>query len=504
MTADLSIAALLEAAEYLERREAEHGYASSMPITLAKNGLVSPYSKQHTALPAKHNNHHQFQYHNYTKSNNHKLHLNDSQNNLKQLNNTTKVAAAAAAATKTASKAMSNQHQHHLSSRVSVSSCSSCSNQSGLDLQGTSGSSSGGSCPTSHGYLDFSSNSNIDFNDLRECNNSSAITLNHHHHGGQNHLLLANHPDYHHILVQRSQLIDSDDLMSMSNVSVQQSGNKRPKKKSQGNRSTHNELEKNRRAHLRTCLERLKEVVPLESDSSRHTTLGLLTKAKGFIKTLEERDQKQQMQIAELLARQRYLRSRLEQGNAGGGNGGGGEPIQTMATSNKINNHRQHGKAQLSTSAIVVESQQPSSVMSCSSMTSSGSRPSTSSPALSFASSDPERSSSAGLMTTLTIPAQAKKLNKQQQQHAVTTSPTSAAASDDIGGAAKRCGELGAPVRAANGPNDDVVAGANTEGLRDEPAGQQAKHETKSEADEDQPMMIVDEGAAGDLNKQEV
>lgn len=39
-----------------------------------------------------------------------------------------------------------------------------------------------------------------------------------------------------------------------------------------------------RRAHLRNCLERLKEIVPLGSDASRHTTLGLLTKAKRFIK----------------------------------------------------------------------------------------------------------------------------------------------------------------------------------------------------------------------------
>lgn len=39
-----------------------------------------------------------------------------------------------------------------------------------------------------------------------------------------------------------------------------------------------------RRAHLRSCLERLKEIVPLGSDTNRHTTLGLLTKAKRFIK----------------------------------------------------------------------------------------------------------------------------------------------------------------------------------------------------------------------------
>ncbi|XP_023725838.1 max dimerization protein 1 [Cryptotermes secundus] len=60
---------------------------------------------------------------------------------------------------------------------------------------------------------------------------------------------------------------------------------KRPKtKKSQGSRTTHNELEKNRRAHLRNCLEKLKEMVPLGPEASRHTTLGLLTKAKRFIK----------------------------------------------------------------------------------------------------------------------------------------------------------------------------------------------------------------------------
>lgn len=63
-------------------------------------------------------------------------------------------------------------------------------------------------------------------------------------------------------------------------------------KKSQGNRSTHNELEKNRRAHLRHCLERLKDLVPLGVDSSRHTTLGLLTKARSFIKNLEDKERK--------------------------------------------------------------------------------------------------------------------------------------------------------------------------------------------------------------------
>ncbi|XP_021780599.1 max dimerization protein 1 isoform X3 [Papio anubis] len=39
-----------------------------------------------------------------------------------------------------------------------------------------------------------------------------------------------------------------------------------------------------RRAHLRLCLEKLKGLVPLGPESSRHTTLSLLTKAKLHIK----------------------------------------------------------------------------------------------------------------------------------------------------------------------------------------------------------------------------
>lgn len=83
-------------------------------------------------------------------------------------------------------------------------------------------------------------------------------------------------------------------------------------KKPQGNRSTHNELEKNRRAHLRHCLEKLKDIVPVGADSSRHTTLGLLNKAKLFIKTLEDRDRKVNVNRENLLREQRYLKRRLE------------------------------------------------------------------------------------------------------------------------------------------------------------------------------------------------
>lgn len=416
MTADLSIAALLQAAEYLERREAEHGYASTMPITLAANDLITPFNKQHNALANKFN-HHRYSpdedlhdtnnlHHSYHKSytnknnNNNNIHANklNLKNNSSHLNayelngigkrndngngrnQSPKTATAKARAAAIANN-QALQQSRHLSSRVSVSSCSSCSNQSGIELQSNNhmnGSGGSNGCPSS-GYQDLSSlssvstGSNVDY-DMKECNSSSAITFSqqqmlnsscsnnihhnqlqqlhqhdldpnsnsdhdhHHHHNQQqlqhNHLLLAtsNHSDYHHIL--SGQHLNGDTIMigNINNINnMHGTGNRRPKKKSQGNRSTHNELEKNRRAHLRTCLEKLKEVVPLESDSSRHTTLGLLTKAKGFIKTLEERDQKQQMQIAELLDRQRFLRSQLEQNSRCG----------TVAENSTILKHQQ-------------------------------------------------------------------------------------------------------------------------------------------------------------------
>ncbi|XP_028651679.1 LOW QUALITY PROTEIN: max-interacting protein 1 [Erpetoichthys calabaricus] len=78
------------------------------------------------------------------------------------------------------------------------------------------------------------------------------------------------------------------------------------------NRSTHNELEKNRRAHLRLCLERLKALIPLGPDCNRHTTLGLLNKAKAHIKKLEETDRRSQHQLENLEREQRHLQRQLD------------------------------------------------------------------------------------------------------------------------------------------------------------------------------------------------
>ncbi|XP_029021567.1 max dimerization protein 3 [Betta splendens] len=80
-----------------------------------------------------------------------------------------------------------------------------------------------------------------------------------------------------------------------------------------GNRSVHNELEKNRRAQLRHCLEQLKKQVPLSSDSVRNTTLNLLRRAQLHIKKLQEQDERAEELKGRLLWEQRELRVRLEQ-----------------------------------------------------------------------------------------------------------------------------------------------------------------------------------------------
>ncbi|KAJ8686948.1 hypothetical protein QAD02_022742, partial [Eretmocerus hayati] len=93
------------------------------------------------------------------------------------------------------------------------------------------------------------------------------------------------------------------------------------------------------RAHLRNCLEKLKVLVPLGPETSRHTTLGLLTKAKRFIKNLEERDRKHSSHKDQLSREQRYLRRRLDQ-----------------LTRQHPNGLHHHGLAGLSTSAPVSSS----------------------------------------------------------------------------------------------------------------------------------------------------
>uniref|UniRef100_A0A3Q3WHF6 BHLH domain-containing protein n=1 Tax=Mola mola TaxID=94237 RepID=A0A3Q3WHF6_MOLML len=69
----------------------------------------------------------------------------------------------------------------------------------------------------------------------------------------------------------------------------------------------------NRRAKLRLYLEQLKKLVPLGPDSTRHTQLSLLKRAKMHIKKLEEQDRKALNTKEQLQREHRYLKRRLEQ-----------------------------------------------------------------------------------------------------------------------------------------------------------------------------------------------
>lgn len=79
-----------------------------------------------------------------------------------------------------------------------------------------------------------------------------------------------------------------------------------------GARSSHNELEKNRRAHMKQCLNLLKSVVPLSGESNKHTTLGLLTNATSLIKKLREKERTQMSAKEQLSREHQYLRWKLD------------------------------------------------------------------------------------------------------------------------------------------------------------------------------------------------
>lgn len=82
-------------------------------------------------------------------------------------------------------------------------------------------------------------------------------------------------------------------------------------KRSQTYRATHNQLEKNRRKHLRDCLNALRELVPTSPDTSKVTTLDLLQSAKQYIKVLESHDREAQVVKRRLCVEQQGLRNEL-------------------------------------------------------------------------------------------------------------------------------------------------------------------------------------------------
>lgn len=283
----MSIAALLQAAEYLERRdrEAEHGYAvsvSSMFGSTYGGGIENsaPPSDDHVVPTANNcrgltgpttmmipiNN-------KGTGGGSNALAFNGKFNQTNTTNNSHRVLA-----TIKNSGGHSNMVHHVLSASPSNG------NSGGIGLSLHPGSftrsiSSGSGSSSSPSSSLSSSPSPFPIQQAAQQNYSSASF-------GENHL--------------NNNSVTTAKRLSKNN------------RKPQGNRSTHNELEKNRRAHLRHCLEKLKDIVPVGADSSRHTTLGLLNKAKHFIKQLEERDRKVNLHKDNLNREQRYLRRRLE------------------------------------------------------------------------------------------------------------------------------------------------------------------------------------------------
>ncbi|KJE93021.1 hypothetical protein CAOG_03883 [Capsaspora owczarzaki ATCC 30864] len=77
------------------------------------------------------------------------------------------------------------------------------------------------------------------------------------------------------------------------------SGGRSGKKRSVKNREQHNMLEKNRRAHLKTCFEELQEAIP-GLDMAKPSTVAILQHAKQFIETLHYRQAQQQAEIDRL------------------------------------------------------------------------------------------------------------------------------------------------------------------------------------------------------------
>jgi len=84
-------------------------------------------------------------------------------------------------------------------------------------------------------------------------------------------------------------------------------------------RCTHNELEKSRRAHLRTCMEALKERLTFDSDVPRITMLTVLRKATASIQILKKNNEYleacedgEKQKLSQLLKRRQTLRKQLD------------------------------------------------------------------------------------------------------------------------------------------------------------------------------------------------
>jgi MAX dimerization protein len=115
-----------------------------------------------------------------------------------------------------------------------------------------------------------------------------------------------------------TELVDHGYASPITSYHQRQRQQRRPKQRttswsSQGSgiRSLHNELEKNRRANLRNCLERLRDSIPAHGASTKNTTLQLLKRAKQHIMKLEEENAAFEQQRRKLQEQRRQLNEHI-------------------------------------------------------------------------------------------------------------------------------------------------------------------------------------------------
>jgi hypothetical protein len=81
-------------------------------------------------------------------------------------------------------------------------------------------------------------------------------------------------------------------------------------------RAAHNELEKNRRANLRSYLDQIKAILPPEYDSTRDTTLSLLTRARNHLRILGHRKNEMLCRRNDIVTENAKLKERIEKAKA--------------------------------------------------------------------------------------------------------------------------------------------------------------------------------------------
>uniref|UniRef100_A0A915BAG0 BHLH domain-containing protein n=1 Tax=Parascaris univalens TaxID=6257 RepID=A0A915BAG0_PARUN len=109
-----------------------------------------------------------------------------------------------------------------------------------------------------------------------------------------------------------------DSRISVSPISMNLASSPYASASNRHSRAAHNELEKTRRANLRGYLDKLKDIIPASCDSTRYTTLSLLTQARDYIMDLQERTCKAEADTIRLKKRHAELQALIEKAQGTG------------------------------------------------------------------------------------------------------------------------------------------------------------------------------------------